>query len=295
MTRFVGEALGVRSGRQRATYSNAELRKNMELFLKTGVHPDVEKAREARRQPVVATLPETNVTRPNVFLDVAIGGKSAGRLVVELFDDLVPLGVAELQARCSEASRNTLKKSKAHKLLPQFGIFLGRCIRTNPRVEKHAMVLNLERGAVAVSRTGDEVVISLGPAVALDATHQVVGKVTLGTEVLDQVDELVVGPGDVPLDSIAVTRCGATNRDGTHDSIDDTPKTVEEMGSKAKEESNTARENVRDAVEEGLLTKRKVPDGNQEETSNRSKRGRTNILDSWLDVVDSDSSDDDGD
>lgn len=79
MTRFVSEALGVRSGRRRSTYTNAELRRNMQRFLDTGVHPDVETSREARRQLVVARLPDVNTTRPHVFLDVAVNGTCAGR------------------------------------------------------------------------------------------------------------------------------------------------------------------------------------------------------------------------
>lgn len=79
MTRFVSEALGVRSGRRRSTYTNAELRRNMQRFLDTGEHPDVEASREARRHLVVARLPDANTTRAHVFLDVALNGSPAGR------------------------------------------------------------------------------------------------------------------------------------------------------------------------------------------------------------------------
>jgi hypothetical protein len=47
-TRFVGEAIAHRSGRAKSTYTNKELKKNMEKFLETGVHPDLERAKQVR-------------------------------------------------------------------------------------------------------------------------------------------------------------------------------------------------------------------------------------------------------
>jgi hypothetical protein len=48
-TRFVGEAIAHRSGRAKSSYTNKELKKNMEKFLETGVHPDLERAKQVRR------------------------------------------------------------------------------------------------------------------------------------------------------------------------------------------------------------------------------------------------------
>lgn len=50
----------------------------------------------------------------------------AYRLVVELFEDMVPLAVAYFQGRCSEGSRDTIKATRAHKLQSAFGVFFGR-------------------------------------------------------------------------------------------------------------------------------------------------------------------------
>lgn len=41
MTRFVGDAIGVRSGRPKSNLTTAEIKKNMEKYLETGVHPEV--------------------------------------------------------------------------------------------------------------------------------------------------------------------------------------------------------------------------------------------------------------
>lgn len=47
-TRFVGEAIAHRSGRAKTSYTSKELKKNMEKFLETGVHPDLERAKQVR-------------------------------------------------------------------------------------------------------------------------------------------------------------------------------------------------------------------------------------------------------
>ncbi len=54
MTRFVGDAIGVRSGRPKSNLTGAEIKKNMEKYLETGVHPEV--GRLARSAAVTCNL-----------------------------------------------------------------------------------------------------------------------------------------------------------------------------------------------------------------------------------------------
>lgn len=76
-----------------------------------------------------------------------------------------------------------------------------------------------------------------------------IGRVVLGDEILNKIDDIVVGPGDVPLDTISVSSCGATNHEGTHDSISnaslDSRQSNEQLVNNAKEDSTAAREKVR--------------------------------------------------
>lgn len=74
-----------------------------------------------------------------------------------------------------------------------------------------------------------------------------VGRIVLGIDVLEKIDDINVGPGDVPLDTISVSKCGATNHEGTHDSIDNANlrQSNEQLAHDAKEDSSAARENVR--------------------------------------------------
>lgn len=93
MTRFIGEAVGQRSGRSKGT----NLRKEMEgeqrravalhcassrltghvfaEFQKTGRHAELVQASAAERVPA---LPERDMNRPHVFLDLKQGSKLLG-------------------------------------------------------------------------------------------------------------------------------------------------------------------------------------------------------------------------
>jgi hypothetical protein len=77
MTKFCGDAISVRSGRAKSTYTGKDLKKNMEKFLATGVHPELERAKQ-ESSSLVVPLPDLDVTRPFVFLDISIDNKPAG-------------------------------------------------------------------------------------------------------------------------------------------------------------------------------------------------------------------------
>ncbi len=79
MTRFVGDAIAQRSGRTASTYTSKDLKKNMAKFLETGVHPDLERARrDASTSAGMVPLPDLDINRPFVFMDISIDNKPAG-------------------------------------------------------------------------------------------------------------------------------------------------------------------------------------------------------------------------
>eukprot|EP00882_Tetradesmus_deserticola_P006761 GHRQ01007117.1.p3 GENE.GHRQ01007117.1~~GHRQ01007117.1.p3 ORF type:complete len:116 (+),score=40.05 GHRQ01007117.1:230-577(+) len=101
-TRFVGEAIAHRSGRAKSSYTNKELRKNMEQFLQTGVHPDLERAKQSAG--VVVALPDPDAHRPHIFLELTVDNRNAGRLVIEMFEDMAPAAARHLINRCAAAA-----------------------------------------------------------------------------------------------------------------------------------------------------------------------------------------------
>lgn len=79
-TRFVADAIDHRDGRQRSTFSARELRRDMDTFCETGVHPDIEKAiQDHEENPAEEPLPLFDHRRPFVYLEFSISKEPVGR------------------------------------------------------------------------------------------------------------------------------------------------------------------------------------------------------------------------
>eukprot|EP00955_Chlamydomonas_euryale_P044060 352800-Chlamydomonas_euryale.AAC.6 len=110
-------------------------------------------------------------------------------------------------------------------------------------------------GCVAVSLNGDEVAISLAPALALDTSgYQVVGRVHGSRTVIDALNSVAVGPDNAPYVKVAVSRTGPTNARGDHEELGEQsgPVTTADAVARLKQESATARSAVMEALQMGL-------------------------------------------
>jgi cyclophilin family peptidyl-prolyl cis-trans isomerase len=204
-------------------------------------------------------LPDLDVNRAHVFLDIAVAGKPAGRLVVELFDDIIPVGANHFRTRCLQGAVGWLQGAAFHKLLPHYGVFGGRSAAAGQglKLARNDKLQHAEAGAVSVSLTGDEIGISLGRSIPMDNTHQVVGRVTKGLDVLESFSSIALNPDDSPTDSIRITKCGATSHTGSHDALDDATRkeTAEQTAARLQRESAKARSSVLAALEVGMKRK----------------------------------------
>jgi hypothetical protein len=74
----------------------------------------------------VKALPDHDPHRSFVFMDISIGSKAAGRLIIELYDDIIPLGANHLKNRCLSGSHVGLKGSTMDRLVPHYAAFFGK-------------------------------------------------------------------------------------------------------------------------------------------------------------------------
>eukprot|EP00201_Polytomella_parva_P016070 CAMPEP_0175069388 /NCGR_PEP_ID=MMETSP0052_2-20121109/18169_1 /TAXON_ID=51329 ORGANISM="Polytomella parva, Strain SAG 63-3" /NCGR_SAMPLE_ID=MMETSP0052_2 /ASSEMBLY_ACC=CAM_ASM_000194 /LENGTH=378 /DNA_ID=CAMNT_0016336461 /DNA_START=124 /DNA_END=1260 /DNA_ORIENTATION=- len=218
-TRFIGDSISSRVNRQGATTSK-DVRKNIEKYLETGHHPDLEWAKKERAIKI-PPLPEFDPSRPYVFLDVAVGNKPLGRLVIELFMDIVPVPANHLLTRFLSGSSNSLHQSSFYKLHPGYAIYGGKSTAASTRLPHCVQLRSIERGVVSVSESGDEFAISLNRALELDLTHQAVGRIVPASlKLLEPFDALSTLPDNSPSQRVAIVRCGKMNHLGVFEDLD---------------------------------------------------------------------------
>ncbi|KAI3425174.1 hypothetical protein D9Q98_008944 [Chlorella vulgaris] len=272
MTRFDSEAIAVRA--KAKGYTSKDRKKDMEAFLATGVHPEVERVRKAQ-QDIIPPLPERSTQRPHVLLDITINKQPRGRMVIELYDDIAPVAVQHFKNRCSEGASDTFKGTAIHRLVKDMGAFGGKSssYREGVHMKRYSELRHSEEGLASISLQGDEFCITLGRALMMDETHQVVGRLCAGRELLPLLNSMQSDLNDIPLHRIRVARCGFTNADGTLEDFDEAgaasggnrKESAEEGAARAKLEAAKARESVRQALQAGLQeasgSKRKQPEG----------------------------------
>ncbi|GAX74083.1 hypothetical protein CEUSTIGMA_g1533.t1 [Chlamydomonas eustigma] len=263
MTRFIGEAIAHRkTSASNDVYKSRA--KKMAKFLETGSHDDVELAQRLRENK----LPELPEYDPNlrsfVFMDLSIANKLIGRLVIELFDDLIPVGASHFRNRCLPGSRTCLAGTSIQKLVPHYAAFLGKssALEEGMTLRPVNALRSMQAGTVSLSMKGDEVAIALARSLTLDTTgYQVVGRVHKGLEVLQQLNDVAVGPDSIPFSKVLVSKSGSTNPNGDFEDLEGSrPVTAADAMARLKEQSASARTAVLEALEVGLsssLNKRK--------------------------------------
>lgn len=242
MTRFVGDAVGVKSASK--SYTAKDRRAELNHFLEHGVHPSLQRSQAAASAP--PPLPPRKSARPHAFLVFSIQQRQAGRIEVELFEDVAPAPVALFRERCSSRGGSSYSGSAVKSLVPGMAFFAGKAAGPTAgavQVRRCPELRHVERGAVSVSFDGSEFGVALSAAPHLDATHQVIGRVTAaGMVVIDRIERVGGGPpDDAPLQRVTVTACGMADAEGSAAGEGEGPVTGDQ-----------AREAVKEALSTGL-------------------------------------------
>lgn len=76
----LADAIGVRSGKGKPI-TGKDMKKNMKQFLENGKHPELEAAQQ-ERDSALPPLPERDINHSFVFIDISIGSKPAGDIML---------------------------------------------------------------------------------------------------------------------------------------------------------------------------------------------------------------------
>ena len=164
-------------------------------------------------------LPSPLRSRPHIFLEFSISRKKIGRVVIELFDDILPAPARHVQARCTATARDTFAGTCIHKILGGTSIFGGKSKHYSETMstKRDSSLRHVAPGTLSVSSDGSEVCFSLARALQLDDTHQVIGQVTKGLDLIERIAEISTRGDDFPSQAVVIEKCGLTDADGVVD------------------------------------------------------------------------------
>eukprot|EP00163_Fabomonas_tropica_P000235 TRINITY_DN1014_c0_g1_i1.p1 TRINITY_DN1014_c0_g1~~TRINITY_DN1014_c0_g1_i1.p1 ORF type:complete len:176 (-),score=53.01 TRINITY_DN1014_c0_g1_i1:169-696(-) len=172
----------------------------------------------------------TKAINPRVFFDMAIGGQKSGRIVFELFADVVPKTAENFRALCTaekgigKVSGKSLhyKGSRFHRIIPQFmcqgGDFThgngtgGESIYGEKFPDENFHLKHETPGLLSMANAGkntngSQFFITTVPCPWLDGKHVVFGKVVEGLEVVAQMEDKGT-PNGPPSTSVVIEDCG---------------------------------------------------------------------------------------
>ena len=163
-----------------------------------------------------------------VFMDFTIGDRPAGRIVIELLDDVVEKTAENFKLLCTGAGgydcTTSIKldyvDSIVHRVIPGLMIALGELQGVSlsalqvPVADERFTLRHTTRGLLSMisrgpNNNGSAFIITLGPAPQLDYKQVVFGKVIDGLSVLSAIEQVELSRTGVPKVVVSVTFCGA--------------------------------------------------------------------------------------
>uniref|UniRef100_A0A915EIM8 Peptidyl-prolyl cis-trans isomerase n=1 Tax=Ditylenchus dipsaci TaxID=166011 RepID=A0A915EIM8_9BILA len=144
--------------------------------------------------------------RPHVFFDVSIGGKSAGRIVFELYNDIVPKTAENFRALCTgEKARESLASRCTTKTLSSIASFRISCCRVATSLVGWTSL----DGQCWKGHQCSQFFVTTTKTTWLDGKHVVFGKVFVRMESTSCVRfEKEGSEGGTPKSDVVITDCG---------------------------------------------------------------------------------------
>jgi peptidylprolyl isomerase len=180
---------------------------------------------------------EVNPNNPQVFFDVSIGDKPAGKVVFELFADACPKTAENFRALCTGEKGTgksgkplTYKGSSFHRIIPAFMCQGGDFTRGNGtggesiygekfadetfsgKAGKHPGPGILSMANAGPNTNGSQFFICTAKTAWLDGKHVVFGQVVKGYDVVKQM-EAVGSQSGATSKKVTITDCGKAEKD----------------------------------------------------------------------------------
>ncbi|ELU05351.1 hypothetical protein CAPTEDRAFT_152228 [Capitella teleta] len=162
------------------------------------------------------------MARPKVFFDIAIGGANAGRVIMELYADIVPKTAENFRALCTNEKGFGYKGCPFHRIIPGFmcqgGDFTrqngtgGKSIYGEKFADENFQMKHTEEGTLSMANAGpntngSQFFICTAKTSWLDGKHVVFGRVIDGMNIVKKMEQQGSQGGSTKT-SVVIADCG---------------------------------------------------------------------------------------
>ena len=163
-------------------------------------------------------------TRPKCFFDVTAGGSPLGRIIFELYSDVVPITAENFRCLCTGEKGNGLhyKGCGFHRIIPEFMLqggdftahngtggksIYGSKFKDENFVKKHDKVGLLSMANAGPNTNGSQFFITTVLCPLLYGKHVVFGEVVEGMDIVKKIEALGSQSGK-PKKAVVIADCG---------------------------------------------------------------------------------------
>ena len=163
-------------------------------------------------------------TRPKCYFDVTAGGSPLGRIIFELYSDVVPITAENFRCLCTGEKGNGLhyKGCGFHRIIPEFMLqggdftahngtggksIYGSKFKDENVVKKHDKVGLLSMANAGPNTNGSQFFITTVLCPWSDGKHVVFGEVVQGYDIVKKIEALGTQSGK-PKKKVIIADCG---------------------------------------------------------------------------------------
>ncbi|KAK9240385.1 cyclophilin-like domain-containing protein [Lipomyces kononenkoae] len=200
-------------------------------------------------------------SRPHVFFDISIGAHKKGRVILQLYRDVVPKTAENFRSLCTgekgignSGVPLSYKGSTFHRVIKKFMLQGGDFTAGNgtggesiygEKFEdenfnlKHDRPFLLSMANAGPGTNGSQFFITTVPTPHLDGKHVVFGEVVTGKSIIRDIEAQKTDSNDKPVTPVVITDCGEITAeeeltqqnvgDGTGDILEDYPEDEERL------------------------------------------------------------------